>query len=102
MTYYPGEPEFRKEFSDLPEDMEAFREKQERVWSFLREMIAYIRRVDPVNAIGIGNTFAYEIEPSKTAELVDILIYHDYFETRGRVRQMCELMKELKENITNR
>lgn len=97
VTYYPQEPDFRKELSDRPQNMEAFRQKQERVWSFLREMIAYIRKVDPVNAIGIGNTFAYEIEPSGTAELVDILIYHDYFETRGRVRQMCGLMKELGE-----
>ena len=97
VTYYPGEPEFRHELSVKPEDMETFRAKQELVWAYLRDMIAYMRKVDPVNALGIGNTYAYEIEPSGTAELVDILIYHDYFETRKRVRDICEQMKALGE-----
>ena len=97
VTYYPDEPEFRHELSVKPEDMETFRAKQELVWAYLRDMIAYMRKVDPVNALGIGNTYAYEIEPSGTAELVDILIYHDYFETRKRVRDICEQMKALGE-----
>ena len=54
-------------------------------------------RKGPVNALGVGNTYAYEIEPSKTAPLVDILVYHDYFETRSRVRNVCEIMKRLSE-----
>ncbi len=97
VTYYPDEPEFRHELSVKPEDMSSFRAKQEMVWAYLRDMIAYMRKVDPVNALGIGNTYAYEIEPSGTAELVDILIYHDYFETRKRVRDICEQMKALSE-----
>lgn len=97
VTYYPDEPEFRHELSVKPEDMETFRAKQELVWAYLRDMIAYMRKIDPVNALGIGNTYAYEIEPSGTAELVDVLIYHDYFETRKRVRDICEQMKALSE-----
>lgn len=95
VTFYPEEPDFRKELSPQPEDMEAFRAKQELVWRFIRHAIAHVREKDPVNALGVGNTYAYEIEPSKTAELVDILIYHDYFETRKRVRDICEIMKAL-------
>lgn len=95
VTFYPDEPQFRKDMAPLPEDMDAFREKQERVWKFIRHAITHMKETDPVNALGVGNTFAYEIEPSKTAEMVDILIYHDYFETRKRVRTTCELMKNL-------
>ena len=81
----------------MPEDMESFRAKQELVWQFIRHAIAHVREKDPVNALGVGNTYAYEIEPSKTAPLVDILVYHDYFETRSRVRNVCEIMKRLSE-----
>ena len=97
VTYYPEEPEFRHALSEKPEDMDSFRAKQELVWQFIRHAIAHIREKDPVNALGVGNTYAYEIEPSKTAPLVDILVYHDYFETRSRVRGVCEIMKRLSE-----
>lgn len=97
VTFYPDEPDFRKELSPQPEDMVAFRAKQELVWEFIRHAIAHVREKDPVNALGVGNTYAYEIEPSKTAELVDVLIYHDYFETRKRVRDICDMMKALGE-----
>ena len=75
--------------------MEAFRAKQESVWAFIRHAIAHVREKDPVNALGVGNTYAYEIEPSQTAPLVDVLIFHNYFETRKRVRDECEIMKRL-------
>lgn len=97
VTFYPEEPDFRKALAKEPEDMEGFRAKQEQVWKFIRHCCRYVRKKDPVNAIGIGNTYAYEIEPSQTAELVDILIFHDYFETRKRVRDTCNLMKALSE-----
>ncbi|MDO4283782.1 MAG: hypothetical protein Q4C60_00470 [Eubacteriales bacterium] len=97
VTFHEQEPAFRREMDPVPEDMEAFREKQESVWRFLHHVIAHMREKDPVNAIGIGNTYAYEIEPSGTAPLVDILIYHDYFETRKRVRDVCDMMKALGE-----
>ena len=97
VTYYPEEPTFRHALSEKPEDMESFRAKQELVWQFIRHAIAHIREKDPVNALGVGNTYAYEIEPSRTAPLVDILVYHDYFETRSRVRGVCEIMKRLSE-----
>ena len=97
VTFYPEEPAFRQELSPMPEDMESFRAKQELVWQFIRHAIAHVREKDPVNALGVGNTYAYEIEPSKTAPLVDILVYHDYFETRSRVRNVCEIMKRLSE-----
>ena len=95
VTFYPEEPEFRHLLDPKPQDMEAFRAKQESVWAFIRHAIAHVRQKDPVNALGVGNTYAYEIEPSQTAPLVDVLIFHNYFETRKRVRDECEIMKRL-------
>ena len=95
VTFYPEEPEFRHLLDPKPQDMEAFRAKQESVWAFIRHAIAHVREKDPVNALGVGNTYAYEIEPSQTAPLVDVLIFHNYFETRKRVRDECEIMKRL-------
>ena len=95
VTFYPEEPEFRHLLDPKPQDMEVFRAKQESVWAFIRHAIAHVREKDPVNALGVGNTYAYEIEPSQTAPLVDVLIFHNYFETRKRVRDECEIMKRL-------
>ncbi len=97
VTFYPEEPAFRTELAPMPEDMDAFRAKQELVWEFIRHAIAHVREKDPVNALGVGNTYAYEIEPSKTAPLVDVLIFHNYFETRKRVRDECDIMMRLSE-----
>ena len=75
--------------------MVPFREKQELVWQFIRHFCKYIKKKDLVNAVGVGNTFSFEIEPSETAALVDILVFHDYSETRRRMRGICDQMKVL-------
>ena len=47
-TFYPEEPEFRHLLDPKPQDMEAFRAKQESVWAFIRHAIAHVREKDPV------------------------------------------------------
>lgn len=47
--------------------------------------------------IGIGNIFIYETEPSKTAELVDVIVFHDYCPTRKRMRDTLEYAKQMSE-----
>jgi len=95
VVYAPTEPQFRRDLVRNEPDMVWFKERQELVWKFIRHFCKYMKDKDPGNAIGVGNTFSYEIEPSGTGELVDILVFHDYFETRKRVRDICDEMKAL-------
>ena len=95
-TWYDEEPEYMRAGTEKP-DMTELRRRQELVWEFIRYFCKYVKSKDPVNAIGVGNTFIYETEASKTAELVDIIIFHDYSETRGRLRLIYDMAKQLGE-----
>ncbi|MGI6201762.1 MAG: hypothetical protein ACOYJA_13435 [Christensenellales bacterium] len=91
-TWYEAEPAFRQTGLEPPdpEQMEDLRYRQELVWKCIRHFCKYVKGKDPVNAIGVGNTFIYETEASGTAELVDIIVFHDYSETRARAREVYE------------
>ena len=95
-TWYEDEPEYAREFAQKP-DMEYLRYRQELVWEFIRHFCKYVKKKDPVNAIGVGNTLIYETEPSKTAELVDIIVFHDYSDTQARLKDTYEYAKKLGE-----
>lgn len=95
-TWYDEEPEYAREFAEKP-DMKELRYRQELVWEFVRHFCKYVKQKDPVNAIGVGNTLIYETEPSKTAELVDIIVFHDYSDTQARLRDTYEYAKMLSE-----
>ena len=43
----------------------------------------YVKQIDPVNALTAGYAFSSQIEP--TADLVDVLSFHDYSPTRVSV-----------------
>lgn len=73
-------------------------EKQRRldmVWEFVHHFIRFVREKDPVNALGVGHTFIEDTEYSQTGELVDIIIFHDYLETRSKVEATCRRALEL-------
>lgn len=89
VTWYDDEPEYLQTFSQRP-DMQELREKQEQVWAIVRHFCKYVKQKDPNHDIGVGNIFIFETEPSGTAELVDVIIYHDYSATRARMRMITE------------
>lgn len=89
-TWYDEEPAYRRALEEKP-DMEYLRYRQELVWEFIRHFCKYVKSKDPVNAIGVGNTLIYETEASKTAELVDIIVFHDYSETTERTKEIYEM-----------
>lgn len=75
-------------------------EKQRRldmVWAFLHHFVKLTRDLDPVNALGIGHTFIKDTELSNTGDMVDIIIFHNYAETRSRVEDTCKRALELSE-----
>ena len=94
VTWYDDEPEYLETFSQRP-DMKELREKQEKTWEIVRHFCKYVKQKDPDHDIGVGNIFIFETEPSGTAELVDVIVFHDYSATRGRMRKIFDKAVEL-------
>ena len=89
VTWYDDEPEYLETFSERP-NMEELREKQEKTWEIVRHFCKYVKKKDPDHDIGVGNIFVFETEHSGTAELVDVIVFHDYSATRGRMRMIYD------------
>ena len=53
------------------------------ITAFVRYYLTYTKKIDPVNALTVGYAFASQLEP--TADLVDVLTFHDYSPTRAAV-----------------
>lgn len=60
-----------------------------KIWKFVRHFCKFVKGLDPVNAITVGNWLAVDMESS--ADLVDVLSYHDYSTTLKGVTDAAEL-----------
>lgn len=60
-----------------------------KIWIFVRHFCKFVKGLDPVNAITVGNWLAVDMESS--ADLVDVLSYHDYSTTLKGVTDAAEL-----------
>ena len=67
--------------------------RRERVWAFTRRACALVRRLDPCTPLTLGHTRAWEIEP--TAEIVDVISFHDYEPTRAKMEYNFNLAESL-------
>ena len=91
VTWYEGEPKYVQDFRPGVPDLKELREKQEKTWEFVRHFCRYIKEKDPDHDMGIGNIFIWETEASRTAELVDVIVFHYYSSTRARLREVLEM-----------
>ena len=96
VTWYEEEPSYIQDYQERP-DMELLRYRQEKTWEIVRHFCKYVKSKDPDHDIGVGNIFIYETEPSRTAELVDVIIFHDYSSTRRRLRDTLEYARKMGE-----
>lgn len=96
VTWYEEEPSYIQDYQERP-DMELLRYRQEKTWEIVRHFCKYVKSKDPDHDIGVGNIFIYETEPSRTAELVDVIIFHDYSSTRKRLRDTLEYARKMGE-----
>ena len=96
VTWYDEEPAYVQDYQERP-DMETLRYRQEKTWEIVRHFCKYVKSKDPDHDIGVGNIFIYETEASKTAELVDVIVFHDYSSTRKRLREALEYAKKMGE-----
>ena len=90
VTWYDEEPKYNQDFRPAVPDLKELREKQEKTWEFIRHFCRYVKQRDPDHDIGVGNIFIWETEASRTAELVDVIVFHDYSATRARLRGVLE------------
>ena len=94
VTWYDEEPSYVQDYATRP-NMEELRAKQEKTWECVRHFCRYVKSKDPDHDIGVGNIFIHETEPSGTADLVDVIVFHDYSTTRARLRGVLETAQEL-------
>lgn len=97
VTWYDDEPEFIQTFRTQPKNMEEFRRRQELTWALIRHLCKYVKTKDPDHDIGVGNCFIWDTEASGTAELVDVIVFHDYSATRARMHKVYDMAKALGE-----
>lgn len=69
------------------------KKRAQTIWTFLRRETELARRLAPDSLFTIGYTTAHEIEPS-TAELLDVISFHDYSGTRAGARANYEKAAE--------
>ncbi len=69
------------------------KQREAEITGFVRHYLSYVKKLDPVNAITVGHTFSRELEP--TADLVDVLSFHDYTALRSSVEEAYRTAEEV-------
>lgn len=73
-----------------PEEQE---KRSDEIAGFNRHFIQFVKKIDPVNAVTIGYWLPKFCE--KTADLVDVISFHDYLETRSRVEESYAIAEKI-------
>jgi hypothetical protein len=66
--------------------------REAEITDFLRHYITYVKKLDPVNATTVGYEKSISLEP--TADLVDVLSFHEYTQTRATVEESYRVAEE--------
>jgi hypothetical protein len=72
-----------------PEEQE---KRNDEIAGFVRHFIKYVKKIDPVNAVTVGHWLPKFC--GNTADLVDVISFHDYLETRSRVEKSYAIAEE--------
>ena len=85
-----NEPSCNDYYMESPLD-----EKQKR-WDEISEFVTYyckkVKMLDPKGSITVGHTFAADVKMA--VELVDVISFHDYQETRKRINDSYSIVNE--------
>ncbi|MDR0963023.1 MAG: hypothetical protein LBM60_00210 [Clostridium sp.] len=63
--------------------------RAEPVWAFVRHFCDFVHSLDTIHPLGIGHTLIEDTERSETGDIVDIIIFHDYSDTRAKIDAVC-------------
>ena len=69
------------------------KQREVEITGFVRYNLGSVKKLDPMNATTVGYTFSRELEP--TADLVDVLSFHDYTQTRSSVEEVYRIAEEV-------
>ena len=78
-----NEPFTNAYYGRAPDDEKKARETE--ITEFVRYHLAYVKKLDPVNAVTVGYNYSHQLEP--TADLVDVLSFHDYTQLRSTIEE---------------
>ena len=96
-----NEPFTNDYYDKAPAQEKLQREKE--ITEFVRHNLSCVKQLDPVNAITVGYTSSSQLEP--TADLVDVLSFHDYTSLRSSVeeayRKAAEVSKKFGKPMLN-
>lgn len=67
--------------------------REKKLWDFVRHYCKYVKKQDPKNATTVGVMFPIYLE--HVADVVDVLSFHDYLETRDRVQKSYDTAKAI-------
>ena len=73
-----------------PEEQE---KRSNEIAGFNRHFIQFVKKIDPVNAVTVGYWLPKFC--ANTADLVDVISFHDYLETRSRVEESYAIAEEI-------
>lgn len=69
------------------------KEREQKIWAFLRREIAVVQKAAPDSLTTVGYTNAWEIEES-TVQMIDIISFHDYSDHREGIANNFKLAAE--------
>ncbi|MFM2197923.1 MAG: hypothetical protein RLZZ505_1355 [Verrucomicrobiota bacterium] len=82
---------FTNDYHDKAPEQERPQRKAE-ITDFVRYQLSHVKSLDPVNALTVGHAYASDLET--TADLVDVLSFHDYTPLRTSVEEAYRIAAE--------
>jgi hypothetical protein len=67
--------------------------REAEITEFLRYYLNFVKKLDPVNATTVGYEKSIQLEP--TADLVDVLTFHEYTQTRASIEESYRVAEEV-------
>jgi tetratricopeptide (TPR) repeat protein len=86
-----NEPRMNDYYRKAPPEEQ--KKRSDEIAGFNRHFIKYVKKIDPVNAVTVGYWLPRFCE--NTADLVDVISFHDYLETRSRVEKSYAIAEEV-------
>ncbi len=93
-----NEPACNDYYIKASEDQKQVRLKE--IYDFVRYYCKKIKEYDPVNAVTVGEWLSEHLHWS--ADLVDVLSFHDYSETRAKAQAAYDIAIEVSKNNDNK
>jgi len=85
-----NEPEMNDYYRKAPPGEQ--KKREDEIAGFVRHFITFVKKIDPVNAVTVGHWLSNFC--ANTSDLVDVISFHDYLETRSRVEKSYATAEE--------